>query len=305
MSYKNKITILLLVAYIIITGSASFAQSWSVPDEYQKMAAPFLFDAKTVKAGEVIYMKNCKSCHGDPGKNNVAKITPVPKDPASKEYQNQSDGSLFYKLATGRGPMPAFGSILKEDERWQVISYIRTFNPSYKQPPVQDAGKATRARNIKIIFDHDPKRKIVILKLKGLSDQKQLIPIANVRLNLSVKRNFGNLTIGESTTNDKGYASFSFPDDLPGDTQGNLQLIAKINNAALGEIEKDSTLKIGISSKHKSLLDKRAMWSVNSKAPYWIIFSYSGVVLLVWGTIFFILLELRKIKVYNSKSEEE
>jgi mono/diheme cytochrome c family protein len=302
MSYKNNITLLLLVAYIILTGTNSYAQPWTVPDEYQKMAAPFLFDAKTVKAGEVIYMKNCKSCHGDPGKNNVAKITPVPKDPVSKEYQNQSDGSLFYKMSTGRGPMPSFANILKEEERWQVISYVRSFNPAYKQPPVQAAGQATKGKNIKITMDYDAKRKIVILKVRGLSDDKQIIKIANVRLNLSVKRNFGNLLIGESTTNENGFASIAFPDDLPGDTQGNLQLIARINNAALGEIEKDTMLKIGTSSKYNNILDKRAMWNANSKAPLWVIFSYTGVVLLVWGTIFYILLELRKIKIYNSKT---
>ena len=146
MSYKNKLSLLLLVAYIFLARTGSYAQPWVVPDDYQKMAAPFIFDAKTVKSGEAVYIKNCKSCHGDPGKNNVAKITPVPKDPASKEYQNQPDGSLFYKIATGRGPMPAFGNILKEEERWQVISYVRTYNPTYKQPPVQKGGQSTKGR---------------------------------------------------------------------------------------------------------------------------------------------------------------
>lgn len=302
MSYKNKLQLLFLVVYIILVGQGSYAQPWIVPDDYQKMTAPFLFNATTVKAGEAVFFKNCKSCHGDPGKNNVAKITPLPKDPASKEYQNQSDGALFYKMTTGRGPMPAFGNILKEEERWQVISFVRTFNPAYKQPPVQAAGLATKGKNIKITFDFDTKRKLVILKVRGLNSEKQIIKIANVRLNLSVKRYFGNLHIGESTTNENGFASIAFPDNMPGDTQGNLQLIARINNADLGEIEQDTTLKIGLVSKHKNLLDTRAMWSVNAKAPYWVIFSYSGGVLLVWGTIFFILLELRKIKIYNSKN---
>jgi len=63
-------------------------------------------------------------------------------------------------------------------------------------------------------MNFDAKRKIVILKVRGLSEDKQVIKIANVRLNLFVKRNFGNLQIGESTTNENGYASIAFPDDL-------------------------------------------------------------------------------------------
>jgi len=303
MSRKNKTSLLLLVAYIILVRTGSYAQTWIVPDDYQKMTAPFLFNTTTQKAGEAVFIKNCKSCHGDPGKNNVAKITPQPKDPASKEYQNQPDGALFYKITTGRGPMPAFGNILKEEERWQVISYVRTYNPAYKQPLIQAAGQATKGKNIKITLNFDAKRKIVILKVIGINAEKQIIQIANVRLKLSIKRYFGNYQIGESTTNENGYASIAFPDDLPGDTQGNLQLIARINNASLGEIEQDTMLKIGITSKYKSLIDRRAMWNINSKAPYWVIFSYTGVVLLVWGTIFFILLELRKIKIYNSKKQ--
>lgn len=303
MSYKNKLSLLLLVAYLLLVKTGSYAQPWIVPDEYQKMAAPFLFNATTAKAGEVIYNKSCKSCHGEPGKNNVAKINPLPKDPASKEYQNQSDGSLFYKVTNGKGPMPAFGNILKEEERWQVISFARTFNPAYKQPAVQSAAEATKGKNIKISMDFDANRKIVVLKVRGLSADKQIIKIANVQVKLMVKRYFGNYQLGESTTNENGFASISFPDDLPGDSVGNLQLIARINDAGLGEIEKDTLLKIGISSIHENLLDKRAMWNINSKAPFWVIFSYTGVVLLVWGTIFFILLELRKIKIYNSKKE--
>ena len=303
MSYKNKLSLLLLVAAIILVKSGSYAQPWVVPDDYQKMTAPFIFNATTKKAGEAIFIKNCKSCHGEPGKNNPAKIIPVPKDPASKEYQNQTDGSLFYKLTTGRGPMPSFANILKEEERWQVLSFVRTFNPAYKQPPVQAEGQASKGKNIKISMDFDAKRKIIILKVRGLSADKQIIKMANVKLMLSVKRYFGNFSIGESRTNENGFASFAFPDDLPGDTLGNLQLIAKINDAALGEIEQDTILKIGVASKHKSLLDSRAMWNANSKAPYWVIISYLGVVFLVWGTIFFILLDLRRIKMYNSKKE--
>ena len=297
---KNLLLSLLVVVFFMTAGNA---QPWPVPDDYQKMTAPFLFDANAKKAGEAVYMKNCKSCHGDPGKNNIAKITPIPKDPATKEYQNQSDGSMYYKIATGRGPMPAFENILKEDERWQVIAYVRGFNPEYKQPPVQVHAEATKGRNVKVAMNYDSAKKIIICKVRGMNDEKQLINIANVKLSLSAERYFGNLRIGDATTNENGIATIAFPKDLPGDSNGYVHLMVRINDAALGEIEKDTLMKVGMPTISENLLEKRSMWNINSRAPWWVILSYFGVVMLVWGTIFFIIFEIRKIWLYNLKNK--
>jgi mono/diheme cytochrome c family protein len=294
---KNVLATLLFMMTIVMVIQA---QPWPVPDEYQKQAAPFKFDDNAKKAGEAAYMKNCKSCHGDPGKNNVAKIMPAPKDPVSRDYQNQTDGALFFKITNGRGPMPAFANILKEEERWQVIAYIRSFNPEYIQPPLQSAAEASRGRNVKIAMTYDSSRKIVIFKVRGLNEEKQVINMANVKLNLFVKRYFGNLVIGEAKTNENGIAAIKFPTDVPGDTSGYVQLLAMISDASIGEIQKDTFMKIGAPAIHKNILDSRSMWNIRSRAPWWVILSYTGMVTLVWGTIFFIIFEIRKIRLYNS-----
>jgi hypothetical protein len=45
------------------------------------------------------------------------------------------------------------------------------------------------------------------------------------------------------------------------------------------------------------------MWNSNRKAPVWLIISYFGVVLSVWGFIFLVLFRLRTI--YNEGEDEE
>ncbi len=41
---------------------------------------------------------------------------------------------MFYKITVGKSPMPSFKTILAEEDRWDVISYIRSFNKNYVQP---------------------------------------------------------------------------------------------------------------------------------------------------------------------------
>ena len=46
-----------------------------------------------------------------------------------------SDGELFYKMTEGREPMPSFRRQLTEEQRWQLVHYIRTFTPKPKPKP--------------------------------------------------------------------------------------------------------------------------------------------------------------------------
>ena len=51
---------------------------------------------------------------------------------------------------------------------------------------------------------------------------------------------FSLLPIGELTLDDAGTATMEFPSDLPGDKEGNLVIIAKIEeNATFGNVEKE------------------------------------------------------------------
>jgi hypothetical protein len=68
----------------------SFAQDWVVPEERKGRLSPFKFDDNTRKEGERLYMINCKSCHGTPGKGDFqATLVPPPSDPATDKIQRK------------------------------------------------------------------------------------------------------------------------------------------------------------------------------------------------------------------------
>ena len=86
-----------------------------------------------MKLGHGVFTANCITCHGEAGKGDgiLAKSLPVkPADLTNPAVWQQSDGALFWKISEGRAPMPTWKALLKEEERWNVINYIRaTFGP--------------------------------------------------------------------------------------------------------------------------------------------------------------------------------
>ena len=303
MRIKKYFRILFFIFIILRIGASaqSTIATWVVPEEAKEKVCPFQFTPETVKSGENIFQKNCKSCHGDAGKQNWAKIVPPPEDPASAGFQKQTDGEMFYRITTGKTPMPQFGNILSDEERWQVISYIRSFNPNYVQPaPVVKAGSGSKTLHLRIYCNYRQK-KLYVLCMEVTKDKTE-IPAKGIDIQLNVKRYFGILRVGDpKTTNASGLVLFDFPADLPGGQSGILDLSARVKDETgnLYSNQANARLAIGKPYLLKSLTDAHAMWSVRSKAPVWLILTFSLSLITVWGFIFYIFISLRKLKQTN------
>ncbi len=86
---------------------------------------------ENIGKGEAIYKKHCQMCHGATGLGDGPagkRLKPKPYNFQDKEKMSaQTDEHLFKDITKGEGPMPAFERKLKENERWMVLHYIRTF----------------------------------------------------------------------------------------------------------------------------------------------------------------------------------
>lgn len=295
---------LLLIVLISVRLSA---QEWVVPAENVARLSPFAFNDSTRKTGSELYNVNCKSCHGDPGKNNVIKLVPPPPDPASVKMQNNSDGALQYKVTQGRTPMPAFKNVLSSTDIWRVISYIRSFNDKYvQQIETKTGGTGAGTLNVKILLSWLKDKNQVQAAISALKE-KTLQPVEGAEVKLFAKRYFGNLLIDEARKTDaQGNALFNFPKDLPGDSAGYVKLLANMSDeASFGASRADTTLAIGVPTYRPPLNQERAMWNVVQKTPIWLLLSYSFTVLAVWGFIIYILLQIRVIYRSGKKKEQE
>lgn len=272
----------------------NFAQNWDVPADKKAQNSYVEFNATTAKEGEIIYTKNCESCHGNPTKNNSLKsLNPIPPDLGSSQSQALTDGELFHILNVGRVLMPSFKNILSETERWKVIGYIRNFDKGYVQVLSKIDPNKSKLVKIKMIYNALSKK--VDIEVKA-NEPSGLISLKNTEIALFVKRYFGRLPVEKPMlTNNQGKASFIFPTDLPGDKDGNLELIVKINDTNYGEVESNAILKKGIPTDKPALNEKRAIWNVMAKAPYWILFLYFMGVLAVLSVFLYIGFSLYKM----------
>ena len=104
-------------------------EEWKAPARAARRKNPIPADEKSHAAGKVVYAAQCMSCHGPEGKGDgpAAKdLNPKPRNLSDPKIQEQSDGSIFWKITEGRKPMPTFDKLITEDDRWQVINYVRT-----------------------------------------------------------------------------------------------------------------------------------------------------------------------------------
>jgi len=108
----------------------SYNDPWPVPDKYVKMTNPVKADAASVATGKELYGTHCKSCHGAKGKGDGPKAAQLDTDPGDftkATFQQQADGSIFYKTSEGRKDMPSFKKKIPDaSDIWSVVNYVRT-----------------------------------------------------------------------------------------------------------------------------------------------------------------------------------
>ncbi|MFQ5853037.1 MAG: c-type cytochrome, partial [Candidatus Binatia bacterium] len=115
---------------------AAAGQKWRAPEEAAALENPFSHTRATIAAGKKIYKQNCIACHGSKGRGKgPAAIALEPKPPRFKDRNvaSQADGAFFWKISTGRAPMPSWGKTLSQEEIWQVIHYLHTFTGKMRQ----------------------------------------------------------------------------------------------------------------------------------------------------------------------------
>ncbi len=85
---------------------------------------------EVIAKGEEMYNLYCFACHGETGYGDGAAGGAMGVKPANfhdPKFSKQKDGAIFWKLTNGKGNMPPFKEILKEEQRWQLIAYLKEF----------------------------------------------------------------------------------------------------------------------------------------------------------------------------------
>jgi mono/diheme cytochrome c family protein len=102
---------------------------WVAPDDAKKVKNPVPTTPESLAAGEQLFTDNCVLCHGEKGMGDGPGAKTIKVKPANftdpKLQASETDGSFFWKMTNGRGPMPSWRDTLSDQERWQLVNYIR------------------------------------------------------------------------------------------------------------------------------------------------------------------------------------
>lgn len=118
-----------VLAFFVLVFAKETTSTWVAPASAAKLKNPVKPSPATFKAVKKIYAQQCVTCHGKDGKGDgpAAKFLGAKvADLTSARVQEQTDGEIFWKLTNGKSPMPTFKSMLTEQQRWELVNYIRT-----------------------------------------------------------------------------------------------------------------------------------------------------------------------------------
>lgn len=124
MRFHIRLTMVLIVATGACFAAADGSWLKKVPQADQVRVNPYSGNTEAAAAGAQVFRSNCAKCHGEnaEGKSSRPSLT-------SERIKTATDGDLAWLLKNGNPykGMPGWGA-LPQQERWQVITYLRTLN---------------------------------------------------------------------------------------------------------------------------------------------------------------------------------
>lgn len=121
----SRLTLAVVMPYLFSCLPAYAQHNGAAPQKLN----PYTGKAEVITEGEALYKKfNCYACHGMKGGGGMG---PNLTD-ETWQTGDGSDANLMAQVRDGKGTMPAFKTMLTNDQAWKVITFVRSL---YKGSP--------------------------------------------------------------------------------------------------------------------------------------------------------------------------
>lgn len=119
------------------------------PTTFRRTTVPY--QASSIAHGLELYRNHCALCHGAAGWGDGPAGAGLPKKPAdltAPHTAQHTAGDMYWWLTHGipASGMPAFGAALSEDDRWDLINYIRALSAGEQGRMLSAAVEPNRPR---------------------------------------------------------------------------------------------------------------------------------------------------------------
>jgi hypothetical protein len=129
------------------------------------------------------------------------------------------------------------------------------------------------------------------------------IPVVDEDIYVYVARMFNDLPLGEGFLDENGEFMIEVPDDIPGDLEGNIEIIARFNDHYLfGTVEQRQELLWGVQTDPHVYMTKRTLWT--QIAPMWMIVTLTVLLTGVWSHYLYVVIQLFRINRIAKKENQ-
>jgi len=124
--------LLVVICFLVVRWLIEQNKPWVVPEEYKSLKNPLFPTDSNLSSARQIYGDECAQCHGERGQGDGPEARshyPLPADLTdAKRMATVKDGEIFYQITAGRRPMPSYKNRLTQDQRWQLVLFVRSLS---------------------------------------------------------------------------------------------------------------------------------------------------------------------------------
>lgn len=236
-------------------------------------------------------------------KNKIDKaFLPQGQVPVSIYLDSDSSESLVARVVTNEKGVATTGLPANLAAKWAENSshtFIAHTDSTANFSAIKEEVLVYKSKLELDTVNEDGVRKLKASLLKN--EAGSLVPLPEADIRLTVKRLGSYLNIGEEasyTTDSTGKVEGEFTrKDLPGDTLGNIELVALVDdNDVVGTLETRLKVPWGKPAKFISAFDERSLYATGDKAPKSLLIIALGCIIGVWSVIFYLITRIIQIK---------
>lgn len=230
------------------------------------------------------------------------KFVPVKNVTVQVYFNEATQNNLLGKITTaenGEGRIAFPPSFKNTWDSLNEFKFVAASVPA-KGEEALDADLSVKKAILVVDTLADAEARTVTAQLKEKVGN-EWVAVREIEMKLGLKRLLGNLTVGDAetfTSDSTGIASATFiRDSMPGDEKGNVVLVARVeDNDTYGSLVVEKSVPWGVKEKPAENFWHRTLWSTGNRAPVWLLFLALSIIIGVWGTLFYLVMQLLKMK---------
>lgn len=241
--------------------------------------------------------------------DSIHELVATVKTKEDRSYVNVPDVAVYFylgqiasenKLGTivsdghGRAALRIPGNVLDTLHKYMFVAAIQDnerFRDYSREMEITPASLA-------VWFAEEEEYQVEV-QLTARDSSGAWIPVSGADVKVYVQRLFGELPVSVdfNFTDDEGRVGIHFPDDIPGDAEGNIEIIVKIpDHEYFGNLIHKERVSWGMPQQIETVKVKGELWSARMNAPLYLIIIVNTILLGIWGVIVYIIYNLVRIR---------